>query len=481
MVMYEKLREKRDISLSGPQSLPSSNTPASDRHTLEDDRLRCRRYGLLDGASQAVTQGSGEHYLSAFALLLHAGPLQLGILSALPQLIGTTAQLASMKLLRRFPDRKSLVRLGTIGQALSWIPILILPLAFPVWGPWLLIMGAAMYFSCNHFTAPTWTSFIADHLDQHERGAYFARRALIVATVSFGALCAAGGLLSLWPPRTAWVGFVLVFLAAGTARLFSAFALRPLPDLPHREPRSGHEGFRAFLRRSSRSFRRFLLFSSLMHLAVLVAGPYFVLYMLRDLHFSYLDYGGWLAAGVLGQLLTLQGWGRFADRFGNKALLSITGFIVPVLPMFYLLTTSALFMMGVNFFSGMIWAGLALGLQNYVFDAVPDEDRATGFAVYSTVNAVGWCCGALLGSWLIAALPSRFEWAGLSLGSSLPIVFFLSGVLRLVISIGLMGRFHEPRAVEQAQLSRLMLELPLLKPMRQVRQWVASPLLRLGR
>lgn len=374
-----------------------------------------------------------------------------------------------------------MVRIGTIGQALSWIPILLLPLAYPAWGPWLLILGAALYFACNHFTAPTWASFIADHLDQHERGAYFARRALIVAAVSFGALCAAGGLLSLWPPRTAWVGFVLIFLAAGTARLFSAFALRPVPDLPHPEPRSGHEGFRAFLRQSSRSFRRFLLFSSLMHLAVLMAAPYFVLYMLRDLHFSYLDYGGWLAAGVLGQLLTLQTWGRFGDRFGNKALLSITGFIVPVLPMCYLLTTNVFFMTGVNFFSGMIWAGLALGLQNYVFDAAPGEDRVKAVAVYSAVNAVGWCCGALLGSWLIAALPSQFEWAGLSPASNLPVVFFVSGVLRLVISAGLMGGFHEPRAVEQAPLPRLLLELPVLKPMRQMRQWVVHPLFRPGK
>ncbi|BFU95917.1 MAG: putative Transporter of MFS family, contains Lipocalin domain [Nitrospira sp.] len=464
--------------MSGLHGLASTPPHSSTRHTPEHDRLHCRRYGLFDGASQAVTQGSGEHYLSAFALLLQAGPLQLGILSALPQLIGTTAQLASVKLLRRFPDRKSLVRIGTLGQAVSWIPILLLPLAYPAWGPWLLILGVALYFACNHFTAPTWTSFIADHLDQHERGAYFARRAAIVAAVSFGALCAAGGLLSLWPPRTAWIGFVLIFLAAGTARLFSAFALRPVPDLPHPEPRSGHEGFRAFLRQSSRSFRRFLLFSSSMHLAVLIAGPYFVLYMLRDLHLSYLDYGGWLAAGVLGQLLTLQTWGRFADRFGNKALLSITGFIVPVLPMCYLLTTNVLFMTGVNFFSGMIWAGLALGLQNYVFDAVQGEDRAKAVAVYSTVNAVGWCCGALLGSWLIAALPSQFEWASLSLASNLPVVFFVSGVLRLVISAGLMGGFHEPRAVEQAPLPRLLLELPLLKPMR---QWVASPLFRLGK
>lgn len=437
-----------------------------------------RRYGLRDGASQAVTQGSGEQYLSAFALLLQANPVQLGILSALPQLIGTIAQLASVKLLRWFPDRKTLIHTGTVGQALSWIPILLLPLLYPQWGPWLIIGGAALYFTSNHFTTPTWTSFITDQLDQHERGAYFARRAKIVAAISFSSLCAAGGFLSLWQDRaTAWVGFAVIFAVAGAARIFSAIALHPIRDLHRSDSGSSHEGFRSFLARTNRSFRRFLLFSSLMHLAVLIAGPYFVVYMLRDLRLSYLGYGGWLAAGILGQLLTLQAWGSFGDRFGNKALLSITGFTVPFLPMLYLLGTNLVFMMGVNFLGGVTWAGLALGLQNYVFDAVKPEDRAKAVAVNSTVNAIGWSCGALLGSWLIALLPSDVAQSSMSVlpASNLPLVFLVSGVLRLAVSTSLLRQFHEARAVEQVPFSRLLAELPLLKTLARL---VASPLSR---
>ncbi|HZC81540.1 MAG TPA: MFS transporter, partial [Nitrospiraceae bacterium] len=142
---------------------------------------RGRRYGLRDGACQAVTQGSGEQYLSAFALLLHASPFQLSILSALPQLIGTGAQLVSVKLLQWFPNRKALISVGTIAQAFAWIPIVLLPLLLPQWAPWLLVGGAAAYFASAHFTTPAWNSLIADWLGQHERGAYFARRAQIVA------------------------------------------------------------------------------------------------------------------------------------------------------------------------------------------------------------------------------------------------------------------------------------------------------------
>lgn len=442
----------------------------------QDLREPSRRYGLRDGACQAITQGSGEQYLSAFALLLDASPFQLSVLSALPQLIGTGAQLASVKLLRWFSDRKALIRIGTTGQALSWLPILVLPLLFPAYGPWWLIVGTALYFACNQFTTPTWNSFIADHLDEHERGAYFARRATIMASLSFAALCAAGWLLSLWQDAAfSWLGFAVIFTVAAAARWVSAVALAKVDDVHYTFHLEASPSFRRFLAGTSRSFRRFLLFSGAMHAAVLIAGPFFVLYLLRDLHLAYWGYGSWMAAGIFGQLITLGAWGRFGDRFGNKALLAVTGFMVPFLPMLYLAGTNLLFLLFVNFAGGVIWGGLALGLQNYVFDAVRPEDRAKAFATYSAINALGWCAGALMGSWLVSALPSRIDIGQFSfvLASNLPLVFFVSGVLRLAVSASLLRSFQEARAVEQAPFAQFVWELPLLKPLA---QFVVGPL-----
>jgi len=456
-----------------PSEDPQNTAPRSSRAQSAGERGL--RYGLLDGACQAVTQGSGEQYLSAFALLLQASPFQLSVLSALPQLIGMGAQLVSVKVLRWFPNRKALISAGTVGQAFAWTPILILPLLLPQWGPWLVVGGAAAYFACAHFTTPAWNSLIADWLDQHERGAYFARRAQIIAGLSFFALCGAGWVLSLWQDSaTAWWGFVLIFALAGGARVLSAKALSPVRDVHPTAHREAQQGFRSFFRQNAtKDFRRFLLFSGLMHASVLIAGPFFVLYLLQDLHLSYLGYGGWLAAGLLGQLLTLQAWGHFGDRFGNKALLSITGFTVSILPMLYLASTNVGFLLAVNFLGGVIWAGLGLGLQNYVFDSVRSEDRAKAIAMYSTVNAVGWSVGALLGSWLIAWFPSRIEWAGVILqpASNLPFVFFLSGVLRLVVSSSLLGTFHEARQVASVPRQQLLWELPLVKPVAQFLAW----------
>ena len=126
-----------DLTLPGRMQ-ETTSTNSQSRSAGE----RGLRYGLRDGACQAVTQGSGEQYLSAFALLLHASPFQLSVLSALPQLIGTGAQLVSVKLLQWFPNRKALISAGTVGQAFAWIPIVLLPLLIPQWGPWLVVCAA---------------------------------------------------------------------------------------------------------------------------------------------------------------------------------------------------------------------------------------------------------------------------------------------------------------------------------------------------
>jgi MFS family permease len=237
-------------------------------------------------------------------------------------------------------------------------------------------------------------------------------------------------------------------------------------DAPH--------GFRHFLANAaSRDFRRFLLFSGLMHFAVLLSGPFFVIYLLRDLHWSYLQYAGWMASSISAQFLTLGPWGRIGDRYGNKALLALTASAVPFLPMGYLLSDHYLFLLTVNFFGGVIWAGLSLGLQNYVFDSLRPEERTRGVALANALNAVGWGLGALTGGWLATLMPTELSigsWR-LTPASNLPFLFCLSGGLRLVIAMSLLGTFAEPRCISSPPSRHLVWELPFLKPLVALLPW----------
>ena len=414
-------------------------------------------------------QGGGENYLSAFALLLHASPFQIGLLSALPQLLGTGAQLLSVKLLNRLQRRKGLIVAGAFGQTLLWLPLLSLPLLLPAYGSWLLIACAVGYVAMGHVAVPPWNSLITDFVNPNQRGIYFGRRAKLMAVISFAALCASGVVLHVtetW--LEAWVGFAVIFLVAAAARGVSTYYLVRIDETGIPATREAEFLLREYFRRHRRSnFQRFLLFSGLMHLSVLIAGPYFLIYMLRDLQFSYLMYGSWMAAGVLGQFLTLTPWGRIGDRFGNRQVLMTTGYLVPFLPMLYMISTNFYFLLAVNFCGGVIWAGLSIGLQNYLFDSVRPEDRAKSVAVWNAVNAVGWCVGAMLGGWLATVLPSELKLSGLELQflSNLPLVFFISGVLRLGVSLALLRSLNESRHVESSSLRGVFSELPLVRPL----------------
>jgi MFS family permease len=425
------------------------------------------RYQTREGAFCAVMQGGGETYLSAFALLFQANAFQLGLLSALPPLVGTCSQLLSIKILSEIKARRPLILTGAIGQAAAWLPVFILPLLFPTHGASLLLLGAMICLAMGHFTVPAWNSLITDVVDENRRGLYFARRAKIVGVASFAALAAAG--LVLYASES-WsnpaLGFAVVFAGAALARLISAVYLSRLKEPPPLDEDPELSLWSFLTHEPNRMFRRFLVFSGAFHAAANVAGPFFVLYLLRDLHLSYLTYGLWLAAPIVGQCITLKEWGRLSDRFGNKQVLFVTGLIVPFVPMLYLWSVNWMLLVAINFMSGVLWSGFSLSLQNYVFDVVARPDRAKGVALYNALNAFGIAAGAMLGSWLATVTPPELLLGDLAipLVSNLPVVFLISGLLRLLVSITMLQTFREGRAVMPISQAQFVCQMPLIKP-----------------
>ena len=79
--------------------------------------------------------------------------------------------------------------------------------------------------------------------------------------------------------------------------------------------------------------------------------------MLRDLHFSYMQFMATQAVVVLSQVGTLTLWGRLGDRFGNRFVLAVR-ILDPRGPMLWLATThfEAIFL--VPLFNALAWAGL---------------------------------------------------------------------------------------------------------------------------
>jgi len=103
---------------------------------------RALRHSVRDGMAYSVQVGAGETYFSAFALFLNATAAQVALLSTLPPLLGSSAQIFSAWLGTHF-GRRRLVLWGCTLQALLWLPILLVPLLFaPFAIPALLVLLA---------------------------------------------------------------------------------------------------------------------------------------------------------------------------------------------------------------------------------------------------------------------------------------------------------------------------------------------------
>ncbi len=412
--------------------------------------------------------GVGESYLGAFAIFLKASNPQIALLAALPQLIGAFFQFLSVRLLNYLKSRKKIILYGVIGQALAWLFIFSTPLLSERRAVSWLIASVILYSVLGSFANPAWHSLMGDLVNSNQRGRYFGRRNGIMSIAAFVSLCF-GGLLLHRAERLGWVGFGfgILFMIAFVARFISAYYLSRMNE-PTYTPRSeDHFSVWQFLRDGRKTnFGRFVLFTALIHFSVQVSGPFISPYLLRDLNFSYLQFMCASASTVLAQFLTLHMWGRFGDQFGNKKVLTITGVLLPILPLFWLSTTNFYLILAIQIFGGITWAGFSLSMGNFVFDAVSPAKRAQCSAIYNSANAVGIFMGALLGGNLSRWLPTRIDigFLHLSLVSNLQLLFLLSALLRFIVSMKFLPMISEVREVRPFGAKDFFVAMAQMRP-----------------
>lgn len=429
------------------------------------------RAAVKDGMAHSVMIGAGETYLGVYGIFLQATTLQVGLLATLPAFIGAVFQAVAVFFMLFFKTRRRPIVVSAVLNGLIWIPIALLPFVYGS-GPatvWILIGLVTIYHIAGNFGAPIWSSLIGDLVPAHSRGRYFGRRNKLVGLVTFIAVIAAGQVLE-WSKghHVDGTGFLLIFIVAGLARLLSAHWLCGYDDPPHVVRREEMFSFYQFIRRLPHSnFARFVLFFATINFAVAFAGPYFALYMLRDLKLSYTEFTCLSAAVTVTQFFTMQHWGRISDRFGSKKILNVCGIAVALGPVLWLFSSEVWWILLIQIYAGFVWAGFNLASTNFMFDAVTPPKRARCAAYQSLVNAAFVLVGSFLGGWTAEILPTTIPLGitTVEMGNPLLMLFFLSGALRLVAAWVLLPRFQEVRPVEHIAHRHLIFQITNLRPL----------------
>jgi MFS family permease len=427
------------------------------------------RASMRDGVAHAVMLGSGETYLSALAIFLGAGALQLGLLAAIPPLLGACFQLLGVLAVDRAFSRRRVITSAAIGQGLVLLPIALLPF-FPIhWDRGAsLILLAAVYYALAGLGVPVWNSLIGDLVPVERRGRFFGTRSRRCGLATGLALVIAGGFLELFRTRAdPALGFTLVFLAACMARLVSSYWLSRHEDPKHKLEDQHKFTFLDFVLKVRHSnFARFVLFVGMINFGLFFAAPFFALYMLETLKLPYAEFTLLIFLATFAQYLTLGRWGEISDLFGNRRIITLCAVLLCITPLLWLVSSNLWYLCIVQLFSGFAHAGFSLANANFLFDAVTPPKRARCVAYQSIVNGGFIFAGALLGGYASKHVSFDFftnPWLQ-EPHSPLLMLFLLSGLLRAVAVLIFLPLFQEVREVTPIRSRALLLRVVHIRP-----------------
>ncbi len=408
---------------------------------------------MLDGSAFAAMLGLTQSYITPFALALKATTVQIGLLTSVPSLMMAFSQLAAPHLVSKAGSRKALILPAVFLHAMMWLPILLIPYVMPGQKMWWLISLVTISTVFGAVANPAWGSMMADLVPRRIRGRYFAGRGRVATLVGLIFTFIGGGILQLAQPNV-FLGFALLFGGAMLFRLVSFVFLAKMyeaPALAH--PGEGERLLDLIRCIGSSNLGRFTVFVALMSFSANLAAPFFTVYMLRDLHFSYLSFVIVTCSGSLATLFFLKYWGRLADRAGNLRIIRMACFLVPLVPLLWLIGSHVWYLVMVQAFASFAWAGFDLANVNFVYEAAPPEERTRHIALFNAMNGLAVCLGALVGGLLATRLPALF-------GYSLLTLFAISGLLRAIVAALLIRRIHEVRHVSRIGLMTLLFSQP---------------------
>ncbi len=361
------------------------------------------------GFTSITTSG----FLAAFALVLGANNLQIGVLAALP-FITQPLQIPAIWLVERTRRRKAINLPTWITAQLLWFPIALIPFLVKVPGASAISLLLTLMAARGILVAVvncSWNSWIRDLVPQQILGSFFSRR-LAFAGISAGLFgLGAAFFVDFWRGQfgveQAAYGysyimlFGAVFLGLASPLLM---ALIPEPLMPASiEPKLSLLDIITPPLRDV-NYRQLMRFLLLWSLALNLAVPFFAVYMLQRVGLSLTAVTALVVLSQITNILFLRVWGPLADKFSNKAVLSICaslyllvilGWTFTTMPERHFLTVPLLIVL--HIFAGIATAGVTITVGTIGMKLAPQGHSTSYLAGASLATNIGAGLGPIIG------------------------------------------------------------------------------------
>jgi len=406
---------------------------------------RSLKLSVNEGAAASVSTAFGTSYFSAFALLLNASAAQVGLLHAIVNLLPSLMQMTTANLIERY-SRKMVVLKMIFWRIVLWGFIIGIGVLFYYGVPfmsWAFILLAGLAYGFTAVADPLWFSWMGSLVPEAIRGKYFSKRNRVIGVFNVVTLIIGAVILDYSKSLgvvygdvvgLTLLGFGILFSIAAIARIVSWFMLKAQYEPKIKVRKKDYFGFRNFWDNLwTMPFGRFCILRFMLNCSVGIASPFFVVYMLEYLDFSYLWYIGISVSPVVFQIMFLPLFGKISDSFGNVSLMRISMWgiggtalawtLVDFVPegylKVYLLIVPAIF-------AGFGWAGHNLAVNNYVYDALNSRTRSFGIGYMNLFAGLGTFVGAMIGT--------LFVWLDVSFFNPIVFIFAISAFCRILLA-----------------------------------------------
>ncbi|PIV69052.1 MAG: hypothetical protein COS07_02110, partial [Candidatus Aenigmarchaeota archaeon CG01_land_8_20_14_3_00_37_9] len=247
-----------------------------------------------------------------------------------------------------------------------------------------------------------------------------------------------------------FIGFVVVFGISFFAKFISWTYLRRVDEPIFEVPDEAKFSFAAFLTKMPKTnFGKLVIYLVLITFSVNITGPYFVVYMLKDLGMNYFTYMLVVNAGLVSNFLFISIWGKYSDFFGNRKIISLTGYLVFLLPILWIFSSDIIYLILVQIFSGFIWSGFQISTFNFIFDNVSPPKRVRCVSYYNVLNGIAIFLGASFGGFLL-----RF---GSMFWSNFILILMVSSAARFLSSFIMLPMIKEVKWVKKVSEQKLII------------------------
>jgi HEAT repeat protein len=417
------------------------------------------RIANIDGSfATAFAAMSAGSILIGFVKYLGGSDIWIGVLTAFsgsPSVFGLL-QIPGAIWGQRFASYKKFVTPGGTTWRIFYAPLIFLPLLHQIPNEirlWILIVCVSIATAGSLVVNPAYNEWLAELIPAASRGWFFSRRnALLTLSGAFAGLV--GGVIidEFKGANLEDVGFSVVFAVGSLCSLISLFFYHRMDETPR--PAVVKQGVGEATRELARplidrNYRAVLIFLAAITFATTFAGNFFTAFALESLKLPYtlLMLSGLTQA--IGTVIASPFCGYLADKYGNKPVLMLSGFLLTVTPIQWLFCYpllnghNAAVILPISVLGGMVWAAVNLTQFNLLLATSPPEERASYLGVALTVqNAVGFI-SPLVGAFVMSYL--RLNIADLTMAYK---VLFLCTMTMRFFAMFSLARVHEEGALQ---------------------------------